>query len=69
MIEVEMSIGDFPTVKTEDIKETDTKRFTSFLRRRKYKLLGAFFSASMVEPKDAPVEFEVSIGECSGCMR
>ena len=58
-----MSIGNFPAVKTEDIKLTDQKRFVPFLRRRKYKLFGSFFSASMVDPNDAPVEFEVSIGE------
>ena len=68
MVEVEMSIGDFPTVKTEDIKDVDLKRFTPFLRRHKYKLFGAFFSASMVDPNDAPVEFEVSIGECSHAL-
>ncbi len=62
MVEVEMSIGNFPAVKTEDITPENQKRFTPFLRRRKYKLFGAFFSASMVDPKDAPVEFEVSIG-------
>ena len=33
-----------------------------FLRRRKYKLYGAFFSATMIHPIDTPVEFEVSIG-------
>ena len=33
-----------------------------FLRRRKYKLYGAFFSATMIYPIDTPVEFEVSIG-------
>ena len=37
-----------------------------FLRRRKYKLFGAFFGASMVHPVDAPVEFEISIGMCGG---
>ncbi len=58
-----MTIGNFPSVKIEDIKEADQKRFVPFLRRRKYKLFGAFFSATMVDPKDAPVEFEVSIGK------
>ena len=33
-----------------------------FLRRRRYKLYGAFFSATMIHPIDAPVEFEISIG-------
>ena len=33
-----------------------------FLRRHKYKLYGAFFSATMIHPIDTPIEFEVSIG-------
>ena len=33
-----------------------------FLRRRKYKLFAAFFSATMIRPADSPVEFEVSVG-------
>ena len=33
-----------------------------FLRRRKYKLYGAFFSATMIHPIDSPIEFEISIG-------
>ncbi len=63
-----MTIGNFPSIRTEDIKIVDQKRFVPFLRRRKYKLFGAFFSASMVDPKDAPVEFEVSIGEFLKCL-
>lgn len=62
MVEVEMSLGQLPTTKTEDIKIVDLKRLTPFLRRRKYKLYAAFFSATMVFPDDQPVEFEVSIG-------
>ena len=33
------------------------------MRRRKFKLHTAFFNATMVSAIDAPVEFEVSIGE------
>ena len=33
-----------------------------YLRRRKYKLYGAFFSATMIHPIDTPIEFEVSMG-------
>jgi hypothetical protein len=33
------------------------------MRRRKYKLHAAFLNATMVNAIDAPVEFEVSIGE------
>ena len=37
--------------------------FQKFMRRRKFKLHAAFFNATMVSAIDAPVEFEVSIGE------
>lgn len=63
MVEVEMNIGNLPTTKREDIKIVDQKRIIPYLRRRKYKLFGAFFSATMVDPKGNPVEFEVSIGK------
>ena len=33
------------------------------MRRRKYKLHAAFMNATMISAIDAPVEFEVSIGE------
>ena len=36
-----------------------------FLSLRKYKLYGAFFSATMVYPVDAAVQFEISIGRCT----
>lgn len=63
MVEIEMNIGDLPSTKREEIKLDDQKRIIPFLRRRKYKLFGAFFSATMVDPKGDPVEFEVSIGK------
>ena len=34
-----------------------------FLRRERYKLFVSFYEALMVAEKDAPVEFEVSIGK------
>ena len=37
--------------------------FQKFLRRRKYKLHAAFLNATMITAVDAPVEFEVSIGQ------
>ena len=63
MVELEMNIGSLPTTRKEEIKIVDQKRIIPFLRRRKYKLFGAFFSATMVDPKGDPVEFEVSIGK------
>ena len=63
MAEIDMSLGELPTTKKEEIKIVDQKKIIPFLRRRKYKLFGSFFSATMVSPKDSPVEFEVSIGK------
>ena len=54
-----MSLGRLPATKTEDIKKVD---LTPFLRRRRYRLYCAFYSATMVYPYDQSVEFEVSIG-------
>jgi len=34
----------------------------NFLRRRKFRLNAAFLDATMISQIDAPVEFEVSIG-------
>ena len=34
-----------------------------YMRRRKYRIHAAFLSATMISAIDAPVEFEVSIGE------
>ncbi len=62
MVEIDMTLGELPSTKVEEIKITDQKRIIPYLRRRKYKLFGAFFSATMVHPKDSPVEFEISIG-------
>lgn len=63
MVEIDLTLGELPSTKTEEIKIVDQKRIGAFLRRRKYKLFAAFFSATCVCPTDAPVEFEVSIGE------
>ncbi len=63
LVEVGMSLGQSPKMKTDNVSTFDLDRITSFLRRRKYKLFGAFFSASMVNPGNHPVQFEVSIGD------
>jgi hypothetical protein len=62
MVELDMTLGELPAHKQEAIKEADKKSILPFLRRRKYKLYGAFFSATMIHPIDTPIEFEVSIG-------
>ncbi len=63
MVEIEMSLGELPSIRSEEIKLVDQKKITPFLRRRKYRLFAAFFSATMVQPDDSTVEFEISIGK------
>ena len=63
MVEVDMTMGELPTTKIEEIKIVEQNKIIPFLRRQKYKLFGSFFSATMIHPKDSPVEFEVSIGK------
>ena len=63
MVAAEMSLDSLPTASIEDIKRAEVNRLTPLLRRRNYKLFGAFFSATMVVPSDQPSEFEVSIGD------
>lgn len=67
MVEIDLTLGELPSTKVEEVKIVDQKRLTTYLRRRKYRLFAAFFSATCVYPTDAPVEFEVSIGE-AGCL-
>lgn len=67
MVEIDMTLGELPSTRVEEIKIVDQKRLTTYLRRRKYKLFASFFSATCVYPTDAPVEFEVSIGK-AGCL-
>ena len=62
-----MTLGELPTARIEEVKIDDQKKIIPFLRRRKYKLFGAFYCATMIHPKDSTVEFEVSIGEYRTC--
>ena len=58
-----MELGKLPEKRHKEILIVDQKKIMNFLRRRKYKLYAAFFSATLVQPVDAAAEFEVSIGE------
>jgi len=62
MVEINMKLGELPTTKKEEIKIVDQKKLLPYLRRHKYKLFGSLFSATMIDPTDSPVEFEISIG-------
>ena len=58
-----MELGKLPEERHREILPADQKKIMPFLRRRKYKLYAAFFSATLVQPVDAAAEFEISIGE------
>ncbi|KAK2145131.1 hypothetical protein LSH36_700g01069 [Paralvinella palmiformis] len=62
LVELQTVLGDTPETPVEDINKDDLLRVQKFMRRRKYKLHAAFLNATMVTAVDAPVEFEVSIG-------
>lgn len=62
MVELKTIDGELPDVPVEDIGAGDVLKVQTFMRKRRYKLHAAFFNATMVSAIDAPVEFEVSIG-------
>ncbi|XP_013388295.1 dysferlin-like isoform X2 [Lingula anatina] len=62
LIEMKTTVGELPEVPVEDLPNDDVLRVQKYMRRRKFKLHVAFLSATMINATDAPVEFEVSIG-------
>ena len=52
-----------PNEYIQSIDNDDTYACQQFLRRRKYRIFVGFLEASMINPVDGPVEFEVSIGK------
>ena len=62
LVEVTTSVGVLPKEKYEEIKPYYIKATKPFLKKCRYKLCCAFLSASMIEPFEDTVEFEVSIG-------
>nr|XP_022342080.1 myoferlin-like isoform X4 [Crassostrea virginica] len=62
LLEIKTELGQLPELPVDDINNDDLLRVQKFMRRRKYKLHAAFLNATMVSAIDAPVEFEVSIG-------
>ena len=49
----------------QTILDSESKKISEYINgtREPYKLIGVFFSASMVQPHDSVVEFELSIGK------
>ncbi|KAK6186023.1 hypothetical protein SNE40_008141 [Patella caerulea] len=62
LVELKTELGELPETAIEDIHSDDILRVQKFMRRRKYRLHAAFLNATMVNAIDAPIEFEVSIG-------
>uniref|UniRef100_A0A8D3CGY4 Dysferlin, limb girdle muscular dystrophy 2B (autosomal recessive) n=1 Tax=Scophthalmus maximus TaxID=52904 RepID=A0A8D3CGY4_SCOMX len=61
LLEVTTKLVDKPEQKTEDIPSDDLL-VQKFLRKRKYSLFVAFYSATLLQDVDDAVQFEVSIG-------
>ncbi|XP_035461103.2 dysferlin isoform X4 [Scophthalmus maximus] len=62
LLEVTTKLVDKPEQKTEDIPSDDLLVVEKFLRKRKYSLFVAFYSATLLQDVDDAVQFEVSIG-------
>ncbi|XP_070210966.1 myoferlin-like isoform X3 [Littorina saxatilis] len=62
LIELVTQLGETPETPVEDIDSDDILRVQKYMRRRKYRVHAAFLTATMISAIDAPVEFEISIG-------
>ncbi|XP_076460960.1 myoferlin-like isoform X2 [Babylonia areolata] len=62
LVELVTTLGDMPETPIAEINSDDILRVQKYMRRRKYRIHAAFLSATMISAIDAPVEFEVSIG-------
>ncbi|XP_009319173.1 PREDICTED: dysferlin [Pygoscelis adeliae] len=62
LVELETKLVEHVEQKVEDISADDILRLEKYLRRRKYSLFAAFYSATMLQDVDDAIQFEVSIG-------
>eukprot|EP00076_Gallus_gallus_P040100 XP_025005638.1 dysferlin isoform X5 [Gallus gallus] len=62
LLELETKLAEHGELKVEDICADDILRVEKYLRRRKYSLFAAFYSATMLQDVDDAIQFEVSIG-------
>ncbi|KAM4807607.1 LOW QUALITY PROTEIN: dysferlin [Rhinophrynus dorsalis] len=62
LMELETKLVEHIEQKVEDIPSDDILRVEKYLRRRKYCLFAAFYSATMLQDVDDAIQFEVSIG-------
>uniref|UniRef100_A0A452SAM9 Dysferlin n=1 Tax=Ursus americanus TaxID=9643 RepID=A0A452SAM9_URSAM len=62
LLSLETKLVEHSDQKVEDLPADDILRVEKYLRRRKYSLFAAFYSASMLQDVDDAIQFEVSIG-------
>uniref|UniRef100_A0A8C3ACN5 Dysferlin, limb girdle muscular dystrophy 2B (autosomal recessive) n=1 Tax=Cyclopterus lumpus TaxID=8103 RepID=A0A8C3ACN5_CYCLU len=62
LLELTTKLADKPEQKSEDIPSDDLLVVEKFLRKRKFSLFVAFYSATLLQDVDDAVQFEVSIG-------
>ncbi|XP_062991896.1 dysferlin isoform X2 [Elgaria multicarinata webbii] len=62
LVELETKLVDHVEQKLGDIPADDILRVEKYLRRRKFCLFAAFYSATMLQDVDDAIQFEVSIG-------
>ncbi|TKC36060.1 hypothetical protein EI555_006188 [Monodon monoceros] len=62
LLSLETKLVEHSEQKVEDLPADDILRVEKYLRRRKYSLFAAFYSATMLQDVDDAVQFEVSIG-------
>uniref|UniRef100_A0A4W6EVA6 Dysferlin, limb girdle muscular dystrophy 2B (autosomal recessive) n=1 Tax=Lates calcarifer TaxID=8187 RepID=A0A4W6EVA6_LATCA len=62
LLELTTKLVDKPEQRTEDIPSDDLLVVEKFLRKRKFSLFVAFYSATLLQDVDDAVQFEVSIG-------
>uniref|UniRef100_A0A3Q3X9N3 C2 domain-containing protein n=1 Tax=Mola mola TaxID=94237 RepID=A0A3Q3X9N3_MOLML len=66
LLELTTKLVDKPEQKSEEIPSDDLLVVEKFLRKRKYSLFVAFYSATLLQDVDDAIQFEVSIGNY-GC--
>ncbi|XP_056299170.1 dysferlin isoform X5 [Pseudoliparis swirei] len=62
LLELTTKLEDKPEQKSEDIPPDDLLVVEKFLRKRKFSLFVAFYSATLLQDVDDAVQFEVSVG-------
>ncbi|MED6261269.1 hypothetical protein ATANTOWER_002935, partial [Ataeniobius toweri] len=62
LLELTTKLTDKPEHRTEDIPSDDLLVVEKFLRKRKFSLFVAFYSATLLQDVDDAIQFEVSIG-------